>query len=523
VKTLSLIKKNQTLWGGKKEISEWVSLTEQYWKEIKIFEINNLLLFEINNIDSLLKSLNEIKNNQIIDYSITFEEYWEIIFTQLSSWPAPIETDDSFIDINGFEENPIKKYDAIWLMNMNINFLPGKAEFNPFISKKLQKKHHIFDEVYTKKIEEVHINRLKNFSTDITISYSRKDGEAILIKTPGYFEDFEELETLKTSNKKKQNEDDNLEEIEDHKAPEILGSEISVSGGFRSLENYQICPTWAFYENRLHANSFYEDEQEEISKMARGNLIHELLENFWKQYKNSTNLVNMSEQVLQKNIDGLIKGVMSTYKSSNPYLTHSQIQLESNYFKNILYQWLSFEKTKRPSFRVIESEKKYKINIDRITFNVQIDRIDEYQDGSRLLIDYKTGNKLELSKWTKTPITSLQMPIYIIFTNIKNISAAGIAHIHSKNVKLVGLSSYGQDPLDGELKDCSLSKKDEGQWQNLINSWHEDIHKLALGYLSGDARVMVKKESDLKNCAVKPLLRLAERRFLFEKEEEEDE
>ena len=42
--TLILIRKNQTLWGKKKTLAEWVSLTEQYWKEIKLFEINNLLL-----------------------------------------------------------------------------------------------------------------------------------------------------------------------------------------------------------------------------------------------------------------------------------------------------------------------------------------------------------------------------------------------------------------------------------------------------------------------------------------------
>ena len=112
------------------------------------------------------------------------------------------------------------------------------------------------------------------------------------------------------------------------------------------------------------------------------------------------------------------------------------------------------------------------------------------------------------------------MPIYTIFSNIKNISAAGVAYIHNKKIKLVGLSSYGQDSIDGELKDCSLSKKDEGQWQYLINLWHEDIHKLTSGYLSGDARVLIKKENDLKYCSVKPLLRLAERRFLLEEEDE---
>ena len=515
--TLTLISKNQKLWGKKKVISEWVSLTEQYWKEIKIFKINNLLSFENNNINDLIKSLNQVSNNKIIDELSTFEEYLEVLSTQLESWPAPTEKNNSYIDINGFEENQIKKYDAIWLMNMNTNYCPGKGNFNPFISKKLQKKYHIFDEVYTKKIESIRLNRLKNFSTDITISYSKKDGETLLIPTSGYFN---ELIPKKSSSKKNEIKCDDCEEIEDHIAPEILGSEISVTGGFRSLENFNVCPAWAFYENRLHASSFYESPQDEISKLDRGNLIHELLEKFWKEYKNSTNLAKMSEKVLQQNIDALINQVMLSFKVSKPYLTPRQIQLESNYFKNIVYQWLLFEKENRPIFKVIKSEEKYKINIDRITFNVQIDRIDEYEDGSRLLIDYKTGNEESVSKWTKPPITSLQMPIYITFTGINNISAAGIGYIHNKNIKLAGLSMYGQDPIDAELKDCSLSKKDEGQWQHLMNSWHKDIYKLALGYLSGYASVTFKKENDLKFCAVKPLLRLAERRFQMENPDE---
>ena len=520
INILSLIKKNQTLWVKKKGILEWITLTEQYWKEIKIFNINKLLMFEVNNINSLDKSLNQIKNNQIIDHSITFEEYWEILFMQLSNWPAPPDTDNSYIDINGFDENPIKKYDAIWVMNMNTSFCPGKTEFNPFISKKIQKKYHIFDDVYQKKIINVRLNRLKNFSADITISYSQKDGETKLFKTPGYFDDFEFLKTKKSSTKPKINLTNDLEEIEDHKAPAIVGSEISVTGGFRSLENYQVCPAWAFYENRLHANSFKEDAQDEISKMARGKIIHELLENFWKQYKNSNNLANMSEKNLKKIIDKLTNKVLSSYKLKNPYLTFTQIQLENNYLKNVLYGWLSYEKTNRTKFSVIQSEKKYIVNIDRITFNVKVDRIDEYEDGTRLLIDYKTGSEEALSKWIKSPIKSLQMPVYTIFTGIKNISAAGIGYICNENVKLVGLSSYAQDPLDAKLKNCSLSKKNEEQWQYLINSWHEDIHKLASGYLSGDASTKFKKESDLDYCSVKPLLRLAERRFLLEQTNE---
>ena len=519
-KTLLLIEKNQALWSKKKDLNEWITLTEEYWIETKVNKINNLLSFEINNINSLFKSLNQLKNNKIINYTVTFEEYWEILFTQLENSPAPKGANDFYIDINGFAENPIKKYDAVWLMNMNTNLWPGKTEFNPFIPKKLQKKYHIFDEIHIKKIDKVRLNRLNSFGPDITISYSNKDVDTLLIPTPGYFD---ELKAKKIIPKVKEIDNKKyLEKIKDDKAPKILGANINVSGGFRCLEHFHVCPAWSFYENRLHAKTYQEDDQEEISKMSRGNLIHELLEKFWKTHKNSINLTKMSEKALLKSIEILTHEVMSSYQVSKPHLNPSQIKLEGDYFKNLLYQWLCYEKLERPRFSVVESEEKYSVKIDRINFNVKIDRIDQYEDGSRLLIDYKTGSETPISQWKKSPITSLQMPIYIVFTGIENISAAGIGYVHNNDVKLVGLSSYAQEPIDGTITVFSKEKlkTNEDQWSDLLASWEVDIYKLASGYLSGDARVIYNKEDELKYCSVKPLLRIAERKWQFENPDE---
>jgi len=214
---------------------------------------------------------------------------------------------------------------------------------------------------------------------------------------------------------------------------------------------------------------------------------------------------------------------MSSYQVSKPHISPSQIKLEGDYFKNLLYQWLCYEKLERPRFSVVDSEKKYPVKIDRISFNVTIDRIDQYEDGSRLIIDYKTGGQAPpVSQWKKSPITSLQMPIYIVCTGVQNISAAGIGFIHNKDVQLVGLSSYAQEPIDGMLTVLSKDKLKipEDQWSKLITSWGVDIHKLASGYLSGDARVIYNKEDELKYCSVKPLLRIAERKWQFENPDE---
>ena len=146
----------------------------------------------------------------------------------------------------------------------------------------------------------------------------------------------------------------------------------------------------------------------------------------------------MSDKVHVQNIETLTCEVIAKYKKNKSHLTTNQIKLEEAFYKDLLYQWLTYEKTKRPKFTVVECEKKYKIKIDRITFNVIIDRIDEYEDGSRLIIDYKTGIQKPISHWSKDPITSLQMPIYISYATIQAISADGIGYIHNNNIQLVG-------------------------------------------------------------------------------------
>ncbi len=516
IKTLSLIEKNQTSWAKKKKINEWISITEQYWNEIKLSKINDLLTFEINNLSSLFKSLNQLKINKIINSPVKFDDYWEVLFTQLENWPAPNINDDFYIDINGYDENPVKKYDAIWLMNMNENHWPGKNEFNPFIPKKLQKKYHIFDEVYIDTIDTIRKKRLENFGVDITYSHSHFDGETLLIPSPGYFDEFDE--EIKP-NIEKQNDVKKFQElIKDDTAPRIVNN-INISGGIRCLENFQICPAWAFYETRLHASPFQENEQEEISKMSRGNLAHKVLENFWKTCKTSSNLAKMSEKDLKVTIYTLIKQIMALHKINYPYLTTRQIKLESNYLKDIIYQWLYYEKTERSKFKTIKCEESYSVKINRINFNVKIDRIDEYEDKTKILIDYKTGNIDPNPIPQKSPIKNLQIPIYTAFTKIKNISATGIGRLHNNNIKLIGLSNYTQDPIDGGLKNYSQSKN-EGLWSNLINLWRDDIYKLAAGYLNGNASVIYIKEDDLRYCTVKPLLRIADKKWQFENQDE---
>ena len=247
--------------------------------------------------------------------------------------------------------------------------------------------------------------------------------------------------------------------------------------------------------------------------MARGTIAHELLEAFWRKYKNSEVLKSMSDEQIKNNITQIIEGKLKTLEASLPFLSPFQIKVQSNYFNRLLFNWLSYEKKHRGIFKVSSTEKAFTANIGRLSFKLKIDRVDEYTDGSMIVIDYKTGSTTpNLSDYQGT-IKSLQLPLYAAYSEIKNLSAIGIAKVSINDQKIYGLTSHIQLPPDGDLV---LSKKIS--WEHLIPSWQEQIFNAASGFLKGDASITFTDQKDLDYCSVKSILRLGDKKRQFEEE-----
>ena len=60
----------------------------------------------------------------------------------------------------------------------------------------------------------------------------------------------------------------------------------------------------------------------------------------------------------------------------------------------------------RPHFTVIATEKRLEATFADLTLQVQIDRIDKLDDGSEIIIDYKTG-LVHIEDWFSTRLLYL--------------------------------------------------------------------------------------------------------------------
>jgi len=276
---LNEIIKNQALWVNKNYINEWVTITRLFLDTIKLGEINKLLTFEINNIENFYKLLHQLSLNKIFTKKIIFSEYLEKLSFYLEGFVPGPYNDSATIDIYGFNEYPIKKYDAIWVMNMNDIYYPGNMQSNPFLSKKIQDKYHINDKHSLKIDLETKLKRIRNSSENITISYSKKDDQDSVIEKTKLPNEIEIIsDEVYVDKKVLSNHGNNQEWIKDDTAPPLNSDLVKIRQGIKCLEAQLKCPAWAFYSFRLGAERYEFDLQDEISPMARGNLIHKALE-----------------------------------------------------------------------------------------------------------------------------------------------------------------------------------------------------------------------------------------------------
>ena len=88
-------------------------------------------------------------------------------------------------------------------------------------------------------------------------------------------------------------------------------------------------------------------------------------------------------------------------------------QLEQQVCADLLSEWLSLERKRDISFRVLEMEQNHTLDLNGLMLTLRPDRIDEYDDGRRVVIDYKTRAPSK-NKWLGHRPEEPQLPLYAL-------------------------------------------------------------------------------------------------------------
>lgn len=385
------------------------------------------------------------------------------------------------IQIIGVLEASGLTFDYAWVAGMNDHAWPQPAKPHALIPIRIQQTHQMPHATATREWEFCRhmTKRLKQCASEIILSFANKDQDQVILPSK-LIRDIPSISaaTLSLSFFESQSEiifkQRALEKYEDRAAP--IHAHAHWHGGNQILSLQAECPVRAFGKIRLRANALAKTVTG-ISAKDKGIFIHETLHRFWRDVKTQENLLKMSAAELENCIERYIDQALS---SRNDYF----FSVEKIRLKKLLLQWMEFEKTRTP-FSVLATENQEHIQINALPLTLRIDRIDQYRDGSTVVIDYKT-NTLK-PDWLSDTMTQTQLPLYAI-----------TEHAVAKKIESIALARITKDQLN--LYDCAVSDDYRAQWS-------QRIHALADDFCAGVNHAAPIKKTTCHQCEFNALCR----------------
>ena len=296
-----------------------------------------------------------------------------------------------------------------------------------------------------------------------------------------------------------------IEILSDEQAPALAPGSV-VKGGTRLFQYQAACPFRAFATLRLDARA-PEEPEPGLDAKARGMLLHSALEALWNTLGSHAALCAMVEDALMNAIGAAVHAALEELaRDRSQTLTGRFRDIEARRLTRLLRAWLEEEKVRAP-FKVVAAEQKTTIELGGLVVEGRMDRVDELEDGTRVILDYKSG-KTSIKSWEGERPDEPQLPLYAIDMRQRQpVAAALFAQLRAGELGFNGLAQrVGIAP---EVKPAGDT---EAEWQAQLDTWQTTLTTLAEAFRDGDARVDPKKfPQTCEHCGLQALCRVHER------------
>jgi probable DNA repair protein len=266
------------------------------------------------------------------------------------------------------------------------------------------------------------------------------------------------------------------------------------AGGTSLIRDQAACPFRAFARHRLNLPSL-QPTLIGISASERGAFLHEALFRLWRQIGSSDELSAFSPAAEEDLIEAAVSGAMQATESAceaRGYSLRERVgsacwQLEQQLCVDLLGQWLQHERERTAPFRVVEMERNHTLQIEGLSLTLRPDRIDEFEDGRRAVIDYKTRAPSR-TRWLGQRPQEPQLPLYSLLDS----AIQGIAYAELSASDPVQFIALGEDLglRKGDGKSLEQQTRSiAATWPELVAQWEASLQQLAAEFLAGHAAV----------------------------------
>ncbi len=410
------------------------------------------------------------------------------------------QTPDSPIQILGVLEGAGLKFSHCWVMGLNRKVWPPAPAPNALLPIALQRHFQMPHASVERELQfaESLTHTYRQSAPEVIFSSAAQDEESALHPSALIADiPLSPLSTILPDSPvalerycHEMNANTQLEVVECWHAPMLEEDEKQkLRGGSGILQQQADCPFNAFAIYRLAARNV-EPPSPGLSALERGVILHSVLQLFWEDVKTSDTLNALDEVVLQKKISECIHLSLRVWRKRRAHQCGPRyFDLEQQRLQKLVSTWLEVEKS-RPPFALAACEESIDLNLAGLPLTLRLDRLDTLEDGSVLLIDYKTGEPA-IKSWSSDKPKEPQLPLYVLSLDTP---CAGIAfaQLNTKACQFLGLGELAA-PIQGIQAPSDVRNSDlPPSWEALVPHWQTVLGDLSIAFQKGDARVAFK-------------------------------
>jgi len=417
------------------------------------------------------------------------------------------EVADAPVQILGVLESAGMEFDHLWVMGLSDDAWPIHPQPNPFLPLEAQRRARVPEASIeaTLALDAAITRGWLGAAREVVLSHAQAEGERKLLPSP-LLRDLPQGELALPAYPRHRDlihAAANIESMQDAVAPPLAAGAM-ITGGTGVISDQSACPFRAFALHRLDAES-PEAPHAGLDAMERGILVHRVLASAWAQLKTKTRLDAIGADELEALLAQAAGEAVNGVKRDRPATLAGRFaEVEKARLVRLARAWLEMEREARgDDFSVVAVEDKRNLVIGPLTLRGKLDRVDQLEDGRRIVIDYKSTAE-PTGAWQGERPDAPQLPLYLVATEA-NAAAIAFAQVKAGEMKFAALAA------DETLLPVRKSLPDSG-WDVQVAQWRRVLARLATQFAAGEAAVQPKNpRTTCRNCDVQPLCRIHER------------
>ena len=407
-------------------------------------------------------------------------------------------------------------FDGLWVCGLDGALWPAPASPDPFLPREWQARQRIPGTTAEVAAEDARrlLERLCRSAAEVILSVPQFDSDAPLLPSAllGGIPrgDVPDSWRARVPARLAFDARPQLESLVDAAMPPLDSGE-SARGGARLLEVQSACPFRAQAEFRLGARALEEPEIG-VAASERGDLVHNVLARIWRGIHDQRTLSGLSQDELRAMIRSAITAETAAAQRDTQGVMRYLLEIESEWLEARIAELLAAD-LQRPWFTIEGVEEQLAIGIGGMTLALRLDRVDRLEDGSIVVIDYKTGGDAEPDAWLGERPRLPQLPLYAEALGMDRVSAVAFGRVRTGDTGFRGLTR------DSAVFPGLKSPADRGwpreysSWQELLQAWRRRLATLASEHVQGDARLAPDPTYACKYCHLAALCRIGETRL----------